>query len=114
MIVIVIIGVLAAIGVPAYKNYVSEARKSACDANKRTIATAMGMYYVENEGYPSNTGDLSGFVTNIAEISKCPADDKPLTISTDGTGDSTTFKVHCDTHAPDLTVGTGKVVNVTP
>jgi len=42
MIVIVIIGVLAAIGVPAYKNYVTEAKESACNANRNTIATALG------------------------------------------------------------------------
>ena len=40
MIVIVIIGVLAAIGVPAYKNYVTESKNNACAANKRTIETA--------------------------------------------------------------------------
>ena len=45
MIVIVIIGVLAAIGVPAYKNYVTESKNNACAANKRTIETAAGMYW---------------------------------------------------------------------
>ena len=35
MIVIVIIGVLAAIGVPAYTGYVNKAKSATCDSNKR-------------------------------------------------------------------------------
>jgi len=39
---------LAAIGVPAYKNMTDKARKTACQANQRAISTAVGMYYAEN------------------------------------------------------------------
>ncbi|MFY9134472.1 MAG: prepilin-type N-terminal cleavage/methylation domain-containing protein, partial [Bacillota bacterium] len=45
MIVIVIIGVLAAIGIPAYNNYTKKAKTAACDAQKRSIATAVGLFY---------------------------------------------------------------------
>ncbi|MGI6147637.1 MAG: competence type IV pilus major pilin ComGC, partial [Bacillota bacterium] len=48
MIVIVIIGVLAAIAVPAYSSYVSRAQERTCEANRRTISTAAGMYYIEH------------------------------------------------------------------
>jgi len=51
MIVIVIIGVLAAIGVPAYKSMTDRARKTACEANQRTIFTAVAMYYAEHGTY---------------------------------------------------------------
>jgi len=37
MIVIVIIGVLAAIGVPAYKSMTDRARKTACEANRSRL-----------------------------------------------------------------------------
>ena len=47
LVVIVIIGVLAAIGVPAYNNMTKKAKTTACDANARTIHTAAGMYYAE-------------------------------------------------------------------
>ena len=83
MIVIVIIGVLAAIGVPAYKNYVTEAKKSACNANRNTIATALGMYYAEHGEYTDKFDDLAEYVTNIASINKCPAGEA-------GTGDDAT------------------------
>jgi len=78
MIVIVIIGVLAAIGVPAYKNYVSDAKNSACEANKRAIETAAGMYYMETgEGLSDyNTTKASGnelqtYLANVKEFD-CP------------------------------------------
>jgi len=51
MIVIVIIGVLAAIGVPAYKGMTDKARKASCDANLRTVQTAVAMYYSEHGEY---------------------------------------------------------------
>jgi len=83
MIVIVIIGVLAAIGVPAYKNYVTEAKKSACSANRHTIATALGMYYAENGAYTTGIDNLDGYVTNVQKIKHCPAGEA-------GTGDDAT------------------------
>jgi prepilin-type N-terminal cleavage/methylation domain-containing protein len=78
MIVIVIIGVLAAIGVPAYKNYVSDAKNSACEANKRAIETAAGMYYMETgEGLSeynttkSSSNELQTYLANVTEFD-CP------------------------------------------
>ncbi|MGI6540147.1 MAG: type IV pilin protein [Bacillota bacterium] len=87
MIVVVIIGVLSAIGVPAYKNYVIQAKESACDANRRTIATALGMYYAETGKYPSEEDGfaaLSPYVSNIEAIAKCPADKSDYTLSSSG------------------------------
>ncbi|HHY16401.1 MAG TPA: prepilin-type N-terminal cleavage/methylation domain-containing protein [Firmicutes bacterium] len=71
MIVIVIIGVLAAIGVPAYNNYVNKAKAAACLSNRRTIATAMGLYYAEHTTYPPTTADLVDYLDNV-EALKCP------------------------------------------
>lgn len=84
MIVIVIIGVLAAIGVPAYKNYVSDAKNSACEANKRAIETAAGMYYMETgddlePGYDTSKDpgpgvgnkSLQPYLANVKEFD-CP------------------------------------------
>lgn len=73
MIVIVIIGVLAAIGVPAYRNYIDNAKKQTCAANRRTLATAVGLYMTENNGnVPDKVDDLEGYMTN-ADAVKCPA-----------------------------------------
>ena len=80
LVVIVIIGVLAAIGVPAYQNMTKKAKDTACEANRRTISTAVGMYYAENGSYPTDItdtqtagGPLKGYLDNIADFG-CPAD----------------------------------------
>lgn len=73
MIVIVIIGVLAAIAVPAYSSYVSRAQKRTCEANRRTISTAAGMYYIENDNtYATGINGLSDYLDNVTSL-KCPA-----------------------------------------
>lgn len=74
MIVIVIIGVLAAIAVPAYSKYVSRAQERTCEANRRMISTAAGMYYIEHDNtYAEGIGDLSDYLDNVDSL-KCPAD----------------------------------------
>lgn len=76
MIVIVIIGVLAAIAVPAYSSYVSKAQERTCEANRRTISTAATMYYIdhiENDNeYATDIDDLKGYLDNFDSL-KCPA-----------------------------------------
>jgi len=83
MIVIVIIGVLAAIGVPAYNNYVKKAKAATCQANRRTLDTAVGLYYAEygfypgeepasHENYGKSLMELLGlYVDNATELT-CP------------------------------------------
>ena len=101
LVVIVIIGVLAAIGVPAYNNMTTRARKTACDANKRTIATAVGMYYADHEKYPADGAAPSTlvdpadnlYIENVATL-VCPTDKSAYTIVNDGTNVS----VNCAEH----------------
>lgn len=73
LVVIVIIGVLAAIGVPAYNNMTTRARTTACQANQRMINTALGMYHIDKEGaVPTATSDLTDYLDNADDI-KCPS-----------------------------------------
>jgi len=90
LVVIVIIGVLAAIGVPAYNNMTTKARTAVCEANRRTLDTATGVYYIDKEGYPTAVGDLTPYLDNATDI-KCP---------TGGTYsiDATSHKWVCDKH----------------
>jgi len=75
MIVIVIIGVLAAVAVPIYNNNVMKAKMSEADAALGSIRTQLRVYYGENGVYPHpftasavenatwndiNTGELDG------------------------------------------------------
>ena len=52
MIVIVIIGVLAAVAVPIYSNNVMKAKMSEADAALGSIRTQLRVYYGENGAYP--------------------------------------------------------------
>ncbi len=105
MIVIVIIGVLAAIGVPAYRNYVTEAREAACKANIRTISTAFRMCYAEKGSYPHDDNgklpiSLADYVSNIDAIAKCPADGSAYTIASSGVADESgrLVTISCPNH----------------
>lgn len=72
MIVIVIIGVLAAIAVPAYSSYVSRAQERTCEANRRMISTAAGVYYIENNNtYATDINNLKNYLDNFDSL-KCP------------------------------------------
>ncbi|NOZ08018.1 MAG: type II secretion system protein [FCB group bacterium] len=53
MIVLVIIGILAAVGVPIYTSNMNKARQSEADATLGTIRTDLRVYYAEHEEYPN-------------------------------------------------------------
>lgn len=94
MIVIVIIGVLAAIAVPAYSSYVSKAQERTCEANRRMISTAAVMYYIEHDNnYATDIEDLIDYLDNVASL-ECPAGGE-YTLPSD-TSDS--FDVTCSKH----------------
>jgi len=90
MIVIVIIGVLAAVGVPAYKGYTDRAKKAACDAQIKTVKTAVGMYYADEGAYPDGLTALATYIDNITDLINCPADS-----ATQYTYNATTGAVTC-------------------
>lgn len=72
LVVIVIIGVLAAIGVPAYQNMTTRARETACQANRRTLQTAVGMCFADTGAYPANIAALTPYLDNAESIT-CPS-----------------------------------------
>ncbi len=53
MIVVAIIAILAGILVPNFVNARSQAQTAACESNLRQIATALELYYADNQQYPS-------------------------------------------------------------
>ena len=96
MIVIVIIGVLAAIGLPAYNSFIARSKKTVCESNMRVIQTALDMYTIET---PAGTTDLGALDTYMGSPDgsklaglRCPVGggDVAYTIS-EG-------KVNCATH----------------
>lgn len=54
MVVVAIIAILAAILIPNFTRARAQAQTAACLGNMKTIATALELYYTDNETYPPN------------------------------------------------------------
>jgi type IV pilus assembly protein PilE len=59
MIVIVIIGVLASIGVPQYQDYVQKSRRSEATRTLMQIAALQEQFFMDNRSYTSNFTNLN-------------------------------------------------------
>jgi type II secretion system protein G len=59
MIVIVIVGILAAVAIPIYQGNVKKAKMSECDAALGTIRTALRVFYAEHGRYPVFEGAVN-------------------------------------------------------
>ena len=58
LIVVLIIGILAAIAIPKFQNSKGKAYASTLKADLRNLATAQEAYYYENSEYSTNVSDL--------------------------------------------------------
>ncbi|ENM5813268.1 TPA: pilin [Vibrio mimicus] len=64
MIVVAIIGVLSAVAIPAYKNYVQKTEVASAAATVRGLLTNIDMYQQENGGtFPNNANLVGGTST---------------------------------------------------
>jgi len=72
MIVIAIIAILAAIIVPNFVRSKQRANLTACEENERNLATALELYYADNDGsYPMKLQKLTP--TYLKSIPTCPS-----------------------------------------
>lgn len=98
MIVIVIVGILAAVAVPIYQGNVKKAKMSECDATLGTIRTALRVYYAEHGKYPTANDEP---VTNLSSSLDLSASDLtgkyfPAHVYKLTSSDST-YTITCDT-----------------
>ncbi len=78
LIVVVVIGILAAIVTVAYTGITSRAKDSERSAELRSIATAIDLYYIDNGGYPrcGATGpNVSPYPLGAGTAASCLADE---------------------------------------
>jgi len=61
LIVVVIIGILAAIAIPTYLSQQTEAKDTAAQAQLRTAATAQQLYYAKENEYASSAEELEDY-----------------------------------------------------
>ncbi|MDK2855610.1 MAG: ral secretion pathway protein [Bacillota bacterium] len=108
LIVVLIIGVLAGIAVPKVAGYSDAAKKRACQANMKQIATALEAYYIDHGRYPDDDDELKNALegTYLKAFPKCPGNDKDNKGSTDYeyTQEGTSgFKLVCPNHEFEIT-----------
>ena len=68
MIVVVILGILAGIGIQQYGKVQEEARQKAHEANVRIIESAMRMYEMVEGVQPENIDDLSEYLEEVPYV----------------------------------------------
>ena len=69
LIVVVIIGILAAIAIPSYRGTKSKAFVSAIKSDLRNLATAEEAYFVDEVGYTATIGNLTFNSSNAVTVS---------------------------------------------
>ena len=71
MIVIVIIGILAAIAIPRFATVRDDAEEASCKQNMNSLATAEEMHYADTSAYTAAASDLNTYVLNASSM-ECP------------------------------------------
>src|SRR5205085_2714894 len=70
MVVIVIIGLLAAVIVPTVMGKVDDARVAKAKADIQSLEAALSMYYLDNSKYPTSEQGLTALVQQPTDPSK--------------------------------------------
>ena len=99
MIVVVIIGILAAIAIPKFGSVKEQAEQVSCRSNLRTLGTGESMYYGTYNVYGSLgnlvTTDIMGNATSLT----CPTAGAGGTYT--ATANSTTYSIPCPNADPN-------------
>jgi len=92
MIVVVIIGILAAIAIPKFSSVKDQAEQVACRSNLRSLGSAEAMYYGAENVYGSVANlDATEVMGNANEI-QCPTTDAAYAATV---ANSTTYVIGC-------------------
>ena len=90
MIVIAIIGILAAIAIPQFSAYRQRSYNAAAEADLRNAATAQEAYFVDNSAYSGTIGALQGATFGFYQSNQ---------VTTAVTGTSTTGYTMTSSHS---------------
>lgn len=72
LVAVVVIGILASMMVPRVVGVMSDAKKKACQANYKSLESALERYYAKEGKYPD---DLASLIPDyIKEVPDCPVD----------------------------------------
>ncbi|TDA67876.1 MAG: prepilin-type N-terminal cleavage/methylation domain-containing protein [Clostridia bacterium] len=65
IVVMIIIGILAAVAVPAFTNRSGEAKEAAAKADLKSIGNAIELYYADNNAMPGTSDNISSLKTAL-------------------------------------------------
>ena len=82
MIVVVILGILAGIGIQQYSKVQQDAQDRVDEANKKMIESAVSIYQMMNDTPPTSISDLEGYGINPKEK---PWTEWDVTVEANGT-----------------------------
>lgn len=88
MIVVVIVGVLAAIAVPSYQDYSRKARRADAHTTLMNMANRQEVFFSNNNGY---TTDLTGLGFELAAAQPSEEGHYTVTATAGGSGIATSF-----------------------
>lgn len=96
MIVVVIIGILAAIAIPKFGAVRDQAQQAACRSNMRSLASAESMYYGKYNTFASSAANLAAthVMDNAASVT-CPIANAPYLYA-----GGATYQITCNGAAP--------------
>ncbi|MDD5090389.1 MAG: prepilin-type N-terminal cleavage/methylation domain-containing protein [Candidatus Wallbacteria bacterium] len=97
MIVIAIIGILAAIAIPNFTKARLKAKQKACVANLRTLESALEMYLMEHASEEAPALSVVAPYMQGQKYPKCPTTDQETSYSIQGTV-TTSLWVACSVH----------------
>src|SRR5882672_7951405 len=89
MIVVAIIGILAAIAIPKFSQLITKGNEANTKGNLGAIRSALSIYYGDTEGSYPSTSDLSGLTNNSKYMTVIPVAKLPSVAALNsGHGDS--------------------------
>lgn len=102
LIVIAIIGILAAIAVPSFSKVTESAKKKACNANLQMLARLVLLYRVDNGEDPTTIDELASYVEG-GKVPDCPVGG-PNQYELIAGDDGKVTEVHCKTCGQSVNV----------
>lgn len=68
ILMVTVIGILAAVAVPRFTDMTAKANTAKIQADLSTLDSAIAIYYMEKGTYPSGLADLDDYVTDAANV----------------------------------------------
>jgi len=83
MIVVAIIGILAAIAIPKFADLISKSKEGATKGSLSTVRSALQIYYGDNEGWYPTDATLASLTDNAKYLAEIPLAKLPGTTHAD-------------------------------